>query len=152
MYDSSRHQVFILHRSLLRWKTYTWCGLLSIGEWQQSTSVPSCIAILLPLEVIVKGPPPLFVVHIQFNMLYQFWIHTEVIDTQVSHFAAKDWNYWLKLYPEQFVSSDWYLIVFSFVRFLCSFWIVINCYFIIMLFIFVQHLFFIISFKTVDWQ
>jgi len=25
-------------------------------------------------------PPPLFIVHIQFNMLYQFWIHTEVLE------------------------------------------------------------------------
>uniref|UniRef100_A0A4W5L3R6 Fatty acid hydroxylase domain-containing protein n=1 Tax=Hucho hucho TaxID=62062 RepID=A0A4W5L3R6_9TELE len=24
-------------------------------------------------------PPYVFVVHIQFNLLYQFWIHTEVI-------------------------------------------------------------------------
>merc|ERR1711976_867656 len=24
-------------------------------------------------------PPPIFVVHIQFNLLYQFWIHTETI-------------------------------------------------------------------------
>jgi len=26
-------------------------------------------------------PPPLFLIHQQFNLLYQFWIHTEVIDS-----------------------------------------------------------------------
>ncbi|XP_036912152.1 alkylglycerol monooxygenase isoform X3 [Sturnira hondurensis] len=32
----------------------------------------------LPLAVFV--PPSVFAVHLQFNLLYQFWIHTEVID------------------------------------------------------------------------
>ncbi|PAA68949.1 hypothetical protein BOX15_Mlig009958g2 [Macrostomum lignano] len=31
----------------------------------------------LPLALVL--PPSLFAVHIQFNLLYQFWIHTEVI-------------------------------------------------------------------------
>jgi len=32
----------------------------------------------LPMAFFI--PPPLFMVHIQFNMLYQFWIHTEVLE------------------------------------------------------------------------
>ena len=30
----------------------------------------------MPLALVV--PPSIFFVHSQFNMLYQFWIHTEV--------------------------------------------------------------------------
>lgn len=33
----------------------------------------------LPLALFL--PPTVFVVHLQFNLLYQFWIHTEVIGT-----------------------------------------------------------------------
>ncbi|EDV28202.1 uncharacterized protein TRIADDRAFT_3988, partial [Trichoplax adhaerens] len=32
----------------------------------------------LPLALLV--PPPVFLVHIQLNLIFQFWIHTEVID------------------------------------------------------------------------
>ncbi|XP_074051511.1 alkylglycerol monooxygenase-like isoform X3 [Macrotis lagotis] len=31
-----------------------------------------------PLALFI--PPPVFAVHIQFNLLYQFWIHTQIID------------------------------------------------------------------------
>lgn len=31
----------------------------------------------LPLALMV--PPSVFAVHVQFNLLYQFWIHTEVL-------------------------------------------------------------------------
>ena len=31
----------------------------------------------MPMALFV--PPPIFIVHIQFNLLFQFWIHTEVI-------------------------------------------------------------------------
>jgi len=32
----------------------------------------------LPMAFFI--PPPLCLVHAQFNMLYQFWIHTEVLE------------------------------------------------------------------------
>lgn len=34
-------------------------------------------AFYLPLALAV--PPSVFAVHIQLNLLYQFWIHTEVL-------------------------------------------------------------------------
>ncbi|RDD45347.1 Alkylglycerol monooxygenase [Trichoplax sp. H2] len=32
----------------------------------------------LPLALFI--PPSIFLVHIQFNLMYQFWVHTEIID------------------------------------------------------------------------
>jgi len=40
-------------------------------------------------------PASLFVVHIQFNMLYQFWVHTEV-STAMWHCTIYDFNCRLK--------------------------------------------------------
>jgi len=36
-------------------------------------------AFYLPMALFL--PPPLFLIHQQFNTVYQFWIHTEVIDS-----------------------------------------------------------------------
>lgn len=32
----------------------------------------------VPLSVVI--PPSVYMVHRQFNLIYQFWIHTEVVD------------------------------------------------------------------------
>uniref|UniRef100_A0A671N7Q0 Alkylglycerol monooxygenase n=1 Tax=Sinocyclocheilus anshuiensis TaxID=1608454 RepID=A0A671N7Q0_9TELE len=50
---------------------------LSTALRQSVTQQFSSWAFYLPLALMV--PPSVFVVHIQFNLLYQFWIHTELV-------------------------------------------------------------------------
>lgn len=44
---------------------------------QSAVQFLTSIAFYLPMAFAI--PPPIFIVHTQFNLLYQFWIHTEVV-------------------------------------------------------------------------
>ncbi|XP_051962600.1 LOW QUALITY PROTEIN: alkylglycerol monooxygenase [Xyrauchen texanus] len=50
---------------------------LSTALRQSTTQQFSSWVFYLPLALVV--PPSVFAVHIQFNLLYQFWIHTELV-------------------------------------------------------------------------
>lgn len=50
---------------------------LSTALRQSLTQQFSSWVFYLPLALVI--PPSVFAVHVQFNLLYQFWIHTEVI-------------------------------------------------------------------------
>ncbi|XP_064205879.1 alkylglycerol monooxygenase isoform X2 [Anguilla rostrata] len=58
---------------------------LSTALRQSSTQQFASWILHLPLALAV--PPTVFAVHIQFNLLYQFWIHTEVI----RHLGPLEW-------------------------------------------------------------
>ncbi|XP_002128466.2 alkylglycerol monooxygenase-like isoform X1 [Ciona intestinalis] len=45
---------------------------------QSAIAGPIVMLFYLPLALFV--PPPVYLVHKQFNLLFQFWIHTEIID------------------------------------------------------------------------
>ncbi|KAJ8415962.1 hypothetical protein AAFF_G00405190 [Aldrovandia affinis] len=46
-----------------------------------------CASWILYLPMALAVPPSVFIVHIQFNLLYQFWIHTEII----KHLGPLEW-------------------------------------------------------------
>ncbi|KAG5856628.1 hypothetical protein ANANG_G00009940 [Anguilla anguilla] len=58
---------------------------LSTALRQSSTQQFASWILHLPLALAV--PPTVFAVHVQFNLLYQFWIHTEVI----RHLGPLEW-------------------------------------------------------------
>nr|XP_020855695.1 alkylglycerol monooxygenase isoform X4 [Phascolarctos cinereus] len=51
---------------------------LSTALRQSALQVYTSWIFYCPLALII--PPPVYAVHLQFNLLYQFWIHTEVIE------------------------------------------------------------------------
>ena len=44
------------------------------------TSIGSLHAQIFYVPLSVAIPPSVYMVHRQFNLIYQFWIHTEVVD------------------------------------------------------------------------
>eukprot|EP00736_Rhodelphis_marinus_P000012 Rmarinus@m.25254 len=53
---------------------YNLTTALRQSYWQKYTSM----WFYFPIALII--PPPMFAIHKQFNTIYQFWIHTEVVD------------------------------------------------------------------------